>query len=177
METHIAKQEKAVLMKNGAVVWVDLPTAEKVESHLASQSGHTFIRLKEYDMTINSAEIEGVYTPAQYADVQKSQNGYWQCELKGWHFKKEKCNCIEEKARMAREEKQRKQFEDMQQEEKTPEEKEKTYEALRKGKEILYIKGVFGGGGEVRESTLKEWEKKNGPVPKERRSQLKITKG
>jgi DNA-binding transcriptional regulator YiaG len=176
IETALAKPEKAILMKSGSVQWVTLETAERVESHLASQQGHSFIRLKDYDLTINSAEIEGVYTPEQYADIQKAKNGYWQCENKRWHFKREKCECATEMRRENAQADQEKKMADMNREQ-TPEDRARMQEGLKKMKEVMYIKGTFAGAGEVRESTLKEWEAENGRVPEGRRNALKIIKG
>lgn len=176
VQTALANPEKAIVMKSGSVQWVTLETAERVESHLASQQGHSFIRLKDYDLTINSAEIEGVYTPEQYADIQKAKNGYWQCENKRWHFKREKCECATEiRAERMRKEQEKRDAENNR--EQTPEERARMQEGLKKMKELMYIKGTFGGVGEVRESTLKEWERENGPVPESRRAALKIIKG
>lgn len=174
--TALAKAQKAILMKSGLVQWVDLETGARVENHLATQQGHSFIRLKEYDLTINTAEIEGVYTPEQYADIQKAKNGYWQCEYKRWHFKREKCECAIEIRREEAQRKQDKEIAEMNRE-KTPEERERSLNQMRKTREFMYIKGTFGGGGEVRESTLKEWEAENGPVPEGRLKALKILKG
>lgn len=170
-ETALANAQKAIVMKSGLVQWVDLDTAARVENHLASQQGHSFIRLKEYDVTINSAEIDGVYTPEQYADIQKAKNGYWQCELKGWHAKREKCECREEAARKRRQADQDKRYAEMNRQQ-SPEEQARSRERMRTMTEESALKGssifvgMFSKGGtrRMRRSTIVRWEEENGPV-------------
>lgn len=89
--------KKVVMMRGGLTHWVTDETAERLQNQLQTQSGHTFVKLKELGITINTAEVEGVYTLSQYEDVAKLKQGMFQCEYQTWHAKREECQCKKER--------------------------------------------------------------------------------
>lgn len=102
--------KKPIVMKSGLVHWVSDPTAERLQQQLQTQKAHTFVRLQELSITINTAEVEGVYTMEEYENISKVKQGMWQCEYNVWHNKgKRECECRSEfykrsaQARRARE--------------------------------------------------------------------------
>ncbi len=77
--------KQPIVMKGGLVHWVTPETAERFQNQLQTQTSHTFVRLKDANITINTAEVEGVYTMAQYDDLCKVKQGMWQCQYQTWH--------------------------------------------------------------------------------------------
>lgn len=92
-ELQIRKDQQPVLMKSLLIHWVSIDTAERLQEALSRQNGHTFVKVSELGITINTAQIEGVYTLDQYADIVKIKQGMWQCEYKKWHERNHKCEC------------------------------------------------------------------------------------
>lgn len=78
-------------MKNGLPIWTTEIRVNALESILAAGAGHKFVKID--DRTINSAEIQGIYTPAQYEEIANLKQGMWQCAEKKWHKRKEECEC------------------------------------------------------------------------------------
>jgi len=97
----------AILMKNGLSHWVSNEIGDRLQDILQKQASHTFIKIKELGITINTAEIAGVYTQSQYDDLMKIKQGMWQCQYKKWHTKRETCNCAKENAKIEREKEER----------------------------------------------------------------------
>lgn len=92
-EIEVRKDQNPVVMKSGLIHWVSIETANRIQEALGLQNGHSFIKITELGITINSAQIEGVYTFDQYEDLVKAKQGMWQCEYRKWHGKKEECQC------------------------------------------------------------------------------------
>lgn len=95
-EIEIRKDQRPILMKSKIVHWVSLDTAERAQEAISKQTGHSFLRIKELGISVNTAEIEGIYTIDQYQELIKLKQGMWQCEYKVWHQRKGECNCKSE---------------------------------------------------------------------------------
>lgn len=91
-------------MKSGLAHVVTENTGVKLQAQLAGQMAHSFIALSELGITINSAEIDGVYTATQFGDLAKIKQGLWKCEYSKWHKKREECECQKERKRKMYEE-------------------------------------------------------------------------
>lgn len=159
-------------MKSGLVHWVLPETWEKFSEHIANQSAHGFIRIRELNVTLNTAEIEGVYTMSQYEDLEKVRQGMWQCQYRNWHNKgKRECECKKDFYRK-QEEIRRKKEEDEANKPQTPEERERSIAALTLMNEEWALEGNPIGrsmfqignrtGRVIRKATIEQWEKKNG---------------
>lgn len=176
MTNEIAQyQEKwFILMKSGLIHWVSKDTGEKASEHLANQSGHSFIRIKELNnISINTAEMEGVYDHQTYENLCRVKSGEWQCSYGKWHMKKGECQC---KAEYYKEqERKRKEKEDADANRPlTPEEQEKSRDSMTRMSEMSCLDsdraGIFRqmfakgnrSGRYLRRKTIEEWEKKNG---------------
>lgn len=111
MSTDLEEAKLPIVMKSGLVHWVLPETWQKVGDALASQGAHGFLKITELaGITINTAEVEAAYTMDQFMDMEKLQQGMWQCSWKKWHPKKGVCECREEAYRA---EKQRKQDQEL----------------------------------------------------------------
>lgn len=94
MSTEITKKQKVIVLKKGMTFWVDDKRAESLETLLGGVTGHHFVKLD--NETINTAEIEGIYTPEQYEQAAKIKQGMWQCPFRKWHERKGECYCQKE---------------------------------------------------------------------------------
>lgn len=99
----ISVKKSPIVMKNGLVHWVSGETHGRIQQALGAQQAHTFMKITELGVTVNTAEIEGVYTTEQYDDMTKIKQGDWQCSFRKWHKKKAECECRGEALRRARE--------------------------------------------------------------------------
>lgn len=174
MTNEIAQYEEKwiILMKSGLIHWVTKETGERASEHLANQSGHSFIRIKELNnITINSAEVEGVYDHAKYAELCRVKSGEWQCSYGKWHLKKGECQCKKE-WQAEEERKRRKKEEEENSKPVSPEEQEKSRKAMSMMSETsaldgsqmfrsMYSKGN-SRGRKISKEAIAEWEKKNG---------------
>jgi len=146
-----------IMMKTGLIHWVAKEVHDKAQDILANQSGHQFIKIKELDITINTANIEGVYNDQQFEEYKMIKQGMWQCEYKEWHTKgKRTCYCKEESLKKMR---QAMRSEEMETSPLTHEEQERASELMKENKEILILRGVFNG--EVRKETRDRFIQQN----------------
>lgn len=162
MNTALTTETKRpVVMKNGLTLWVTDETATKLEQHMVSQKGHGFIRLQEANTTINTAEVQGIYTASEYENLQRIKEGQWQCQYQTWHMKKDRCTCKSDKMREA----QRKVDQEARLRPLTPEERERAQELARKSGETMVLSGLIKATGrKVRRSTLIDYEQAGKPV-------------
>lgn len=91
--------KQPIVMKSSLVHWVTKETADRIQAQLQNQTAHSFMRIREIDATINTAEVEGVYTMEQYDDLVKVKQGLMQCAYRRWHDRKERCDCAREIAK------------------------------------------------------------------------------
>lgn len=174
MSNELAPYEgkQPMVMKGGLVHWVSEETATRIQEQLQQQTAHTFMKIRELNITINTAEVEGVYTMAQYGDLCNVKQGMWQCEYRKWHNKgKRECDCKKEFFQQKEADRKRREN-DAENRPQTPEERAATANYLRtmneeaaiKGSEMwrgLFVKGNRSGH-RVRRSTIDAWEAKNG---------------
>lgn len=176
--------KRPILMKSGLVHWVSEATASKLENQLATQAAHCFIKISELGLTINSAEIDGVYTREQYTEYSNVKQGMWKCEYGNWHNKgKRECECRAEFFKKQREKEQREK-EARENKPLSPEEQKAQRERMRLMNEESALKGsdLFIGlfrpgnqaGRKMRRSTIKKWEETNGPVDQNILSRMAI---
>jgi hypothetical protein len=174
------RNELPIVMKGGLVHWVKEETWRKISQILETQTAHGFIRIRELDVTLNSADIEGAYTLAQYGDIEKVKQGMWQCAYRNWHNKgKRECDCAaeaEKKRRLDEEARQREEDNRPLSEEEREKNKERlllsTEEAalrqIQEGKPDGIFASMFRKGNlkrrRIRQSTIDSWIAKNGPV-------------
>ncbi len=138
--SEITKQQKIILMKSGLSIWVEVDRVKTLEDILASGTGHRFIKID--DKTLNSAEIEGIYMPSQYDELQRLKEGQRKCVYGNWHQRKEECSCL---ADIRRKEKMKKQLEkeaDMAKL-KSPEEIKSTKKILEAMRKDMEKKGIL----------------------------------
>lgn len=107
-----AESKWAIVMKNGLVFWVGEETSNRASQHLVNQSGHSFLTIAELGETINTAEIEGIYSFAKFDEMQRVKVGDWKCPWGKWHMKKERCECKLEADRKAAQELENKKRQD-----------------------------------------------------------------
>lgn len=136
MTQTIEKTKYPILMKSKLVHFVSQDIAEKIQQQLLQQTGHTFIKIIELGITINTAEIEGVYTMEQYESLIRIKQGEWLCIYKKWHGKKAECRCQEEINRERIEERKRKE-DAKNNHPQTPEEKMKISARIKEIKDWL----------------------------------------
>lgn len=177
MTNEIAHYEEKwiILMKSGLIHWVTKETGEKASAHLSTQAGHSFLRIKELNnITINTAEVEGVYDHAKYAELCRVKSGEWQCSYGKWHLKKGECQCKQEWQR--EQERKRKEKEEADNNKpQTPEEQERSRKAMSMMSETSALDGsqMFRSmyakhntrGRRISREAIEEWERKNGRKP------------
>ncbi len=135
--------KQPIVMKSGLVHWVTEQTAARVQTALGEQVAHRFMKIAELSITINTAEVEGVYTMAEYEDLCKVKQGMWQCEYRNWHNKgKRECEC---KAEFYKRQDQRRR-DDAEREANRPlteDEKKRNAERMQSMREGLRKRGIL----------------------------------
>jgi hypothetical protein len=138
----IPKDERTILMRNGLSHFVNVETADKIREILATHSGHRFVTISELNITINTADITGVYTMDEYSDLMKIKEGMRKCPYGKWHAKKEECQCKQEiEARKREAIAARKRAEDDR--ELTPEERAHNVERMAKMRKVMEKRGIL----------------------------------
>jgi len=174
-DTQLQPYEKKspIVMKGGIVHMVEPETGAKIQEALAAQGGHRFIRISELGITINSAEVEGVYTMDQYDEITKVQAGLYKCAYAKWHKKRETCECRADWLKDQRSKAEARQREDenrpLSDEERAAQRERFTVmneRAALDGKpgsiwQQLFYKGNRGQR-KMRRSTIDAWEKETG---------------
>ena len=87
----ITKNLMCIKMMSGVEIWVEKDKAQKL-INLLGTTQTKFVEI-ENEM-INSANVEGVFTPLTMADYTHRKNGEWKCEKGKWHEKFKKCECV-----------------------------------------------------------------------------------
>jgi hypothetical protein len=149
-------------MKSKLIHQISDETGKKVQDHLTKQTQHGFLKINELGITVNTSEIEGIYTQDQYDDLTKISEGQWKCAYNKWHKKRNECSCKDEAMRQANAAKRQKLFE-KEYAELTDEQRAINLEKMRTINEEAAIKGspffraMFQGerGKAIRKSTIK----------------------
>lgn len=98
----ITKKQIVLLLKNGLSIWIDKDVASLIEQTLQN-SKQNFFSIPELNLGMQSIyNIEGFYTPQQYAEIQHFKNGGWKCEFGKLHDRRQKCNCESEAQKQKR---------------------------------------------------------------------------
>ena len=88
----LTKELMCIKLRSGVEIWVEKEKAQKLIDLL----GTTKTKFVEIgDEIINSADVEGVFTPQTMDDLRKRKSGKWQCQYGVWHDRYEKCFCWE----------------------------------------------------------------------------------
>lgn len=168
MNTEIETKKLVIVMKNGMAHWVREDTGKKAETHIVTQTAHSFIKIQELDQTINTAEISGIYTPQVYQDLKRTEAGEYKCAWGTWHTKKDTCMCASISRKRAKE-KHDKIQRDRENTPLTQEEQAKSESNFKRAEEMgilnhpdsmfrsRFQKGNVGGKG-IRRSIVIEWQ-------------------
>lgn len=87
----LSKNLKCIRTKSGIEIWVESERAQNLQDILENLKNHFFVAYE--DQTINTAEIEGIFTAKTMDEYTRRRNGEWKCQKGEWHTKREKCDC------------------------------------------------------------------------------------
>ena len=77
-----------IRMHSGVEIWVEKEKAQK----LISLIGTTQTKFVEVENEIiNSASIEGVFSPETMEELAHRKNGEWVCDYGAWHKRNDQC--------------------------------------------------------------------------------------
>lgn len=167
----LEKQQMVILMKNGLTFWVSKETGERAQEQLVRQSAHSFMKIREINETINTAEIAGVHTPQTYSDLKRFTAGEYKCGYGVWHTKRDICNCQAQSLKKAKEREEKIEREPL-----TEKEQEIRIENFKITEEMgvldnpssmfrsRFQKGNKGSRG-IRRSTILSWQKSSRREP------------
>lgn len=98
----ITKNLKCISMRNGIEIWIEADRAKMLQKQLPQLQSHKFIDFDE--RIINTADLTGIFTPQDMADLTNRKNGQWKCEKGKWHDKATECEChVEEEIKRKQE--------------------------------------------------------------------------
>jgi hypothetical protein len=90
MMNNLTNQQKVIVMRNGIEIWVDSSKAERFQADWgAGLKG----AVQFEGRTLNTADILGVFTPQDLAELTRRKNGEWCCKSGVWHQRNTKCDC------------------------------------------------------------------------------------
>lgn len=84
-----------IQMRSGVEIWKEKDEVEKLQEVLSAITKSTFVHFGE--MTINTADIVGVFDSGTMESSTRRRNGDWQCKYGFWHNRNEKCEDCETK--------------------------------------------------------------------------------
>lgn len=103
MTNEIAKGQKCIVIRNGVHIWIEEgERLEKLEAILRNVEGNA--RFQWEGRTINTADLVGIFLPADMEDMTLRKNGKWQCDKGSWHSRQDKCECTKQGYTEAQEE-------------------------------------------------------------------------
>ena len=92
----LSKTIVCLQMRSGVEIWLEEEKYNGIKRALMSIEQSTFIEIDE--RVVNTADIVGIFTPADMDSFTKRKNGQWQCSAAGfWHDKGQKCDCMDAK--------------------------------------------------------------------------------
>jgi len=86
-ENEVSVQQKVVITRNGALFYLDLERAAKVEALLLSPNKPDYVEID--DTLIQVREITMVAPTAKVEEMNRRKKGDWQCERGHWHSRDE----------------------------------------------------------------------------------------
>lgn len=95
MNNEVSKNIKCICIRNGVEVWADEDFVERLSAKLEGLSGHAFIRFE--GRLLNTADITGIFTAQDMEEVTRRKNGQWKCNHNNWHYRKEECDCWQDR--------------------------------------------------------------------------------
>jgi hypothetical protein len=92
-DQELSKELMAICVRNGAEIWVEKETVERLMSKLETIRDHKFVPLPTGEM-INTADLVGLLKAETMEAVTRRKNGEWQDQKGNWHQKGERvCKC------------------------------------------------------------------------------------
>jgi hypothetical protein len=92
MTNQLENLQKVIVMRNGIEIWTDSTKAERFQADWAGGQVKGAIGFE--GRTLNTADILGVFTPQDLADLTRRKNGEWECKQNKWHMRNTKCDCM-----------------------------------------------------------------------------------
>jgi len=89
----LSKNLKCIRMRSSVEIWVEDDRIQELKKIINGIKTSKFIDIG--DDWINTADIEGIYSPKTMEDFTKRKNGQWLCKYGIYHNRYEKCNCYE----------------------------------------------------------------------------------
>jgi hypothetical protein len=87
----LSKNLLCIQIRSGVEIWQEQDKIKKLQEALSVIKQSTFIHFG--DMTINSADVVGIFDAKTMEDSTNRKNGMWKCVSGEWHGKYEKCEC------------------------------------------------------------------------------------
>lgn len=84
-------------MRSGVEIWIEDERAKVLQRLLPTLQSHKFVDFDE--RTLNTADLTGIFTVQDMADLTNRKNGRWQCKKSEWHDRNEECDCWKEEKR------------------------------------------------------------------------------
>lgn len=92
--TSLDTPKKAIVMKSGLALWISTEKADQLEQALVAPGfQHFFVKLQELGQTINTSQVEGIYSMEKYDEILRIKSGSTKCAYGNWHDRREKCEC------------------------------------------------------------------------------------
>lgn len=92
MSNEVSKNLVCIVIRNGIHIWIEADRAETLRQVLHSANEHKFIEFDE--RFINTADLTGIFTPQDLAELTRRKNGEWQCKHgKWWNKGQSQCEC------------------------------------------------------------------------------------
>jgi len=135
-------KQKCIILRSGSEFWISAETADKLSAQIVGQDKHNFIKIKELDRTINTADIVEILTAEQMDERSRIKNKEFKCQWHKWHARGEKCDCAIEQAKKRRQAEQDKEREESMKP-MTLEQEEMVRKSLAENRRILEEKGIL----------------------------------
>lgn len=95
MEQEITKNLRCILLRNGIEIWEEKDKTNKLQDLLSNIKVSTFVHFE--DMSINTADIVGIFDPKTMDNYSRRKNGEWKCREGVWHEKGQRsCDCLQD---------------------------------------------------------------------------------
>lgn len=105
MNQELSNQMSCISIRNGVEIWLETDRASSLVKLLTAPNPPQFV---EFDgRLINRADLVGVFTAIDMAEVNRRKNGQWKCVENNWHARDIKCYCVEERQRNEEKQKER----------------------------------------------------------------------